>query len=135
MSKITLNPITDREYGCVEVPRGWSEIFAPLLERYNLDYHGFPNRPINNFYITETDKFRIIPGYDWDCSCGAEDGDVCGELDIEHDENCDLVKPNFLYKPTGFKLYWYKYPMRGATMLPGVTTEEFMRIILDCMKG
>jgi hypothetical protein len=135
MSKITLNPITDREYGAVEVPRGWSEIFAPLLEKFNLDYHGFPDRPTNNVYVTETDKFRIIPGYDWECTCGAEDEDPSGELACDHDENCDLLKPNFLYKPTGFKLYWYKYPMRGSEMVPGITTEEFMRIILDCMKG
>lgn len=136
---IKINPITDRQYGAVTVPRGWSEIFAPLLEKYDLDYHGFPNKPSGPYikgevYTTETNKFKITPGYDWECSCGAEDEEN-SDLACDHDESCDLLKPNFLYKPMGFKLWWYKYPMRSAEMLPGITTEEFMKIILDCMKG
>ena len=133
MSKIKLNPITDEEYGAVKVPRSWAEIFSVLLERFDLDYHGFPNKQPRNSQITETEKFLICPGYDWDCSCGTEDEEN-GDMNCEHDENCDLLKPNFLYKPTGFKLYWYKYPMRGSTMLPGITTAQFMEIILDCLK-
>jgi hypothetical protein len=133
MSKITLNPITDREYSAVEVPRGWSEIFAPLLIQFHLDHHGFPDHPTDGIYITETKKFKIHPYYDVDCTCGAED-DENGDLACEHNENCDLVQPNFLYKKTGFKLYWYKYPMRGSEMLPGITIAQFMEMILDCLK-
>ena len=132
MSKVTLNPVTDLEIGTFEVERGWSEIFIPLLEKYDLDYHGFPSRPTNGVYVTETDKFKIIPGYDWECSCGAEDEED-GDLICEHDEKCDLVKPNFWYKPTNFKIWWYKYPFRGSNMKPYTTTSQFIKIILDCL--
>lgn len=133
---IKIDPITDREYGAVIVPRGWSEIFAPLLEKFDLNYHGFPNKPSGPYirgevYTTETNKFKITPGYDWECTCGAEED---GDLGCDHYESCDLLKPNFLYKPTGFKLTWYKYPMRETTMIPGITTKEFVELILDCLK-
>jgi len=130
MKTLKINPVTDREYGAVEVPRGWSEIFAPLLIQFHLDYHGFPDHPTDGIYITETKKFKIHPYYDSDCDCSSKDDDMA----CEHDDSCSLVQPNFLYKPTNFKLFWYKYPMRGSTMIPGITTEEFMKIVLDCLK-
>jgi hypothetical protein len=129
MKKIQVNPTDDTVYGLVEVPRGWSDIFSVLLDDFDLDYHGFPNKPSPS-NVTETDKFIINPYYDSDCDCSSENANMA----CEHDENCSIVRPNFLYKPTGFKLYWYKYPMRSSEMVPGLTAKQFMAIIMDCME-
>ena len=104
------------------VPRSWVEIFSPLLEKFNLDYHGLQKSNIKNNGITETDKFIVYPFSEEDIECN------CNRA------NCLCAKPNFFYKPTDFKIWWYKYPMRGAEMSPEISTEEFMKIVLDCME-
>ncbi len=54
---------------------------------------------------------------------------------------CDLMgcercrKPNFHYKPTDFKLYWYKYPLRGNNCNRDITAEEFLKIINQCTES
>ena len=50
-----------------------------------------------------------------------------------HLDTCNLVRPNFLYKPTGWSLQWYKYPLRDAYMTPGVSEEEYKKIMLHCL--
>lgn len=52
-----------------------------------------------------------------------------------HKEDCLLVKPNFLYKPTGLKIKWYKYPLRDAYISEKISLEEFRKIIDNCIKS
>lgn len=60
----------------------------------------------------ETDIFAMRRFYWGDCTCGADD--ASSEAHEEpHKKDCALVLPNFLYKPTGFALEWYKYIGRG----------------------
>jgi hypothetical protein len=63
----------------------------------------------------ENEIFRIDPYY-W----GYEE------------EECE--KPNFLYKPTGYCINWYKYPFRDSYANQNITENEFIEIINDCIK-
>lgn len=132
-NKIYVDPVDDTILGSEIVPRKWVEIISPLFEKFNLDYHGFPKQSSDSekSIITETNKFRITPGYNFDCDCSNQDN-PCSTC---HDEYCEILTPNFLYKPTGFRINWYKYPMRSAIMIPAITTKEFMAIILDCLEN
>jgi len=52
-----------------------------------------------------------------------------------HKKDCLLVKPNFLYKPTGFQIQWYKYPLRDSYSNQPITLKEFREIINECIKS
>lgn len=52
-----------------------------------------------------------------------------------HNPNCPIVKPNFLYKPTGFELRWYKYPLRDGYTNQKVTHAAFKKIIAACIQS
>lgn len=41
-------------------------------------------------------------------------------------------KPNFVYKPTGLQLSWYKYPMRDAYSNIELELEGFKTMLADC---
>lgn len=44
--------------------------------------------------------------------------------------------PNFIHKPTGIELSWYKYPLRGVTCNREELTDElFIRIVDECIKS
>ena len=47
--------------------------------------------------------------------------------------DCKLVKPNFLYKPTGFSISVYKYFLRNSYMSQDITLEQFREMIDDCI--
>ena len=52
-----------------------------------------------------------------------------------HKETCLLVKSNFLYKPTGFSIDWYKYPLRDSYTNQRITLEGFKIIIDKCIES
>lgn len=39
---------------------------------------------------------------------------------------------HFWHKPTGYKLAWYKYPLRGAETNMDLTPRQFLEILVDC---
>ena len=41
--------------------------------------------------------------------------------------------PNFLHKPTGFELRWYKYPLRDAYVNQKIPLHKFRMIIDECV--
>lgn len=59
----------------------------------------------------ENDTFKIKP-YSWD-----------DEADNDY---------NFWHKPSGFKLQWYKYPLRSPMVNMKVSHELFLDILRDC---
>ena len=61
----------------------------------------------------ENDTF-IIRHYDWD----GDDG-----------------RPNFEHKPSGFKLWWYKYPLRSPEVNINISHEQFSCILYDCINS
>ena len=39
---------------------------------------------------------------------------------------------HFWHKPSGFKLQWYKYPLRSPMVNMEITHEQFLAILRDC---
>ena len=52
-----------------------------------------------------------------------------------HDADCKLERPNFLYKPTGYELEWYKYPLRGAVASADLNANQFAAMIDHCVQS
>lgn len=102
--------------GLPVVPRGagYETILARLEFRGGLPESGGYG---NSF---ENDTFMIHP-YCW-CE---EDG--C--------KWCEGVAPNFWYKPTDFKIWWYKYPFRGANWTAHISLREFDAMISSCIES
>ena len=63
----------------------------------------------------ENDTF-MVRSYDWG-------------LDDEADK---LNEYHFWHKPSGFKLQWYKYPLRDPYVNMDITHEQFLDILRDC---
>jgi hypothetical protein len=43
-------------------------------------------------------------------------------------------EPNFLFKPTGFSISWYKYIGRGMEIHPELTRDEIVEMFTQCRK-
>lgn len=68
------------------------------------------------------------------CDCGRDERVESKWREIGgHSQNCRLIQPNFLYKPTGFRINWYKYPFRDSYMTPGIKPREWRKIIEHCI--
>ena len=102
------------------IERGkWEDKFCELVETANLDYHGIVIG--ESEYETdrggyENETFVINPYY-W-----GDNDDIAEE-------------PNFIYKPTGYEIQWYKYPLRDAYANKKLTYSEFAQIIDDCINS
>lgn len=99
--------------------KGFEEVFDTLLEVC------VPN---NRMYgeVFENEVFAIFPYYWGGCTCGDEQN---------HKQDCFIVKPNFLHKPTGFELRWYKYPLRDSYTNQKITLAGFKKIVSACIQS
>jgi len=90
-----------------------------LLEATKSDCYGYTDcASENDRGGYENDVFSIRP-YWW----GDEDNEV----------ECEA--PNFLYKPTGFEIRWYKYPFRDSYMTENLTSEQILEIFKKCAES
>lgn len=48
------------------------------------------------------------------------------------DDESIAALPNFVYKPTGLEISWYKYPMRDAYSNMDISLEEFYNVLTSC---
>lgn len=69
------------------------------------------------------------------CTCGFEERWAAFCEENYHDPQCPIVKPNFLHKPSGFSISWYKYPMRSSFMNENLSVQEFAKIIDSCIES
>lgn len=53
----------------------------------------------------------------------------------QHREDCLLLQPNFLYKPTGLIIDWYKYPLRDSYSNQKIDPAKFTEIINHCIES
>lgn len=69
------------------------------------------------------------------CTCDFEErwAAFCGEN--YHDPQCPIARPNFLHKPSGFCISWYKYPFRDSYMNENLSVKEFGKIIDNCIES
>ena len=72
----------------------------------------------NNGHDYENDTF-MVRSYDWG-------------LDDESDAKNEY---HFWHKPSGFKLQWYKYPLRDSYVNMDISHEQFLDILRDCMNS
>lgn len=99
--------------------KGFEEILDSLLEVCATN-----NRTYGEVF--ENEVFAIFPYYWGDCTCGDE---------RNHKADCFIVKPNFLYKPTGLTIHWYKYPLRDSYSNQKINLTGFKRIISACIQS
>ena len=99
--------------------KGFEEVLDSLLEVC---------APNNRIYgeVFENEVVAIFPYYWGDCTC---------ENEQTHKQDCPIVKPNFLYKPTGFELRWYKYPLRDSYTNQKITLAGFKKIVSACIRS
>lgn len=67
------------------------------------------------------------------CTCDYEERWATWSAENSHRPDCLLERPNFLYKPTGFSIEWYKYPLRDSYMSKNLNLQEFRKIIDACI--
>ena len=106
------------------VPRNedYQGAFLNFLERSGFDAGGNIDNPhLEDFCNDETNCFEndifILRPYYW--------GD--------DEEMCEL--PNFVYKPTGFEMRWYKYPLRDTYANQDLTPIDFWFMLAECEKS
>lgn len=73
----------------------------------------------------ENDTFVMRKQWWGDCTCGADDKNE------PHKPECAVVLPNFVHKPTGFTVEWYKYIGRGMEI--DANGADFLGVINDCL--
>lgn len=118
------NLLMGNSRGKYKVDRNLQDEFAKLL--HTLDPHGYHGVYFDN------EVFNMFPYYWGDCTCGADD-DLTGETN--HKEDCLLVKDNFVYKPLGIKIQWYKYPLRDAYSNIRITKKIMQDMVRNCLKS
>lgn len=76
--------------------------------------------------------------------CSVFDNQWYDEIEsIGYENNTFEIKPynwnddeendwHFWHKPSGFKLQWYKYPLRSPMVNMEITHEQFLDILRDC---
>lgn len=47
----------------------------------------------------------------------------------------DVNTYHFWHKPSDFKIYWYKYALRGAKCNMDITDEQFIDVLYDCLNS
>lgn len=94
---------------CVEPRKVYQDAFCKFLSANGFDFGGW--RGTERGY--ENDVFVIRPYY-W-----GDDEEVA-------------ALPNFVYKPAGVEIRWYKYPMRDAYSNMDISVGAFKEILRHC---
>jgi hypothetical protein len=92
-------------------------------------------KPLYQKFGFETESENWWHGCSVRCTCDYEQKWEVFLSANSHDENCPIVKPNFLFKPTGFSIKWYKYPLRDSYMSQKITLDEFRKIVSKCVES
>jgi len=85
-----------------------------LCRKYRIPYHG--GSYIENICTCDFKK-------KWDM------------LNVEHDEDCPLIAPNFYHAPSGLKIWWNKKFFRDSYSNRRIEKKEFQKIIGECLRS
>lgn len=112
--------------GKYPVNRDWQNMFCEYLRDMGFDGYGdtddaklkeheliIESEHDQSMRKFENDTFIVMPYY-WG------DDDYISEL------------PNFVYKPTGFSISWYKYPLRDSYMNQDISLDELEGVMIEC---
>ena len=69
------------------------------------------------------------------CTCGKYDAASEFADHHPHSDNCRLIQPNFLHKPSGFRVNWYKYPLRDSYMSPPIKLARWREVMAECLES
>lgn len=70
------------------------------------------------------------------CTCGRDTrAGIFWDNVGGHSSECRFVQPNFLYKPTGFSLNWYKYPFRDSYMSQPLKPKQWREMMRACVES
>lgn len=109
------------------VNRDWQDDFVEFLVECGFGYRGELDE--ENEKINQNKVVQVSPQGDW---IGFEN-DVFSVFPYYWGDDDELLtKPNFVYKPTGYQLSWYKYPLRDSYMNQQITFEEMEKIMEHC---
>lgn len=122
------NLIFGNSRGKFEVPRGISEddfiiqeMFIEFMYEIGLDGYGYIENDKLKEYKTERGGFEnnifVINPYYW-----GEDESITEE-------------PNFIFKPTGLEIDWYKYPLRDSYSNKEFNLKEFKDVMKKCKES
>ncbi len=91
----------------------YQDMFGEFLEKINCDGYGCFQGNDGTF---ENEVFAIRPYY-WG------------------DDEEEMAKPNFLYKPDNLEIRWYKYPFRDSYSNKELTVDYLKEILNNCEKS
>jgi hypothetical protein len=69
------------------------------------------------------------------CTCGHDKKWQEWRSVNDHKPDCKIVTPNFVYKPTGFEIRWYKYALRDSYANREFTKKELLQMMEHCKKS
>lgn len=103
----------------------WQEIFINFLDDIGLSSYGYIEDDALKEFETprggfENNVFLVNPFF-W------------GDDELTEEEEREIAnQPNFIFKPLGFMIDWYKYPLRGATCNQSISLDAFKDILEKC---
>ena len=120
----------------IEFPRIVNEELWYYIMRYydktNKTYTPYDGEVFgdNPSHVIDTPTFTVR-SYSWNDFDDTETDTV--------EKESDLYKHNngwhFWHKPSGFKLSWYKYPLRDPYSNMNINSEQFCHILRDCQNS
>lgn len=116
--------------GEYKVNRDWQDAFVYKL--YDMGFNGY-GLPVNDEQ-TYKGEFKTINSEFGDATYFENDTFILMPYYWGDDDRiCEL--PNFVHKPTGFELSWYKYALRDSYMNQNINFDELMEIMEDCKRS
>jgi len=140
------NMIFGHSRGEHPVDRDLQDQWYEWMRKLGFDSYGYLEHHDDSVFENET--FRMQPYYWGDCECGHEKREndfyetspsmeQCAAFHDSHDHapTCRMVTPNFRFKPTGFELQWYKYPLRDSYSSEPLTKELIDSMFAECERS
>lgn len=116
--------------GEYEVNRDWEGAFVYKLYDMGFNSYGLPM----NDEETYKGEFKTIKSEFGDTTYFENDTFILMPYYWGDDDRiCEL--PNFVHKPTGFELSWYKYALRDSYMNQNISFDELIEIMEDCKRS
>lgn len=129
------NAMFGHSRGMFKVERSgeWQEAFWKMLNGAGFDHYG------NYGYDDDGNKIEDAPHRDCVKKCPNKRRDFGFENDTFvirpyywGGNSRAARRPNFVFKPTGYQMKWYKYPLRDAYANRDLSLDEFKAMLSVC---
>lgn len=112
--------------GKFDIPRDeWEEEFRDFLHRSGFDGYGHAEAERLRRFV------KVIPASDGSDIFFENDTFIIRPYYWGDDEEI-MLKPNFVFKPKGINIDWYKYPLRDAYISDDIDFDAFVEMIKTC---